>query len=450
MLFIAPTVSALDLQPIAITETSRPFISSLVDLPAVGYVEDEYQASGTANIYEYDDQLDVQILSTDVPYSTRILVRRPESPEDFNGVIVFEMLNPTAGYDLDFMWQYTHPLITGDGYIWVGMTIRENALGVLQGWDPDRYGSLSLVDRGLSYDAFGDIGGLLRDSSDPGNPLADYNVTTIVGAGYSQSGDWLTTFSNEFHDTTVNADGTPTFDGYLGAGGNASSRGLNSADPGSDGNGLHTDERRYNIVDAPYFRVQSESEIAIFSYPANLTRQPDTDVFRQWEVAGTTHADGSVWQPISEMQVRDLGFPLNDCNFPQSTVAQAPYIRSALHHLTMWVTDGTPPPASQAIALNAQWDVQQDEFGNALGGLRDPALQVPIATYIPYNLPGLCGFTGTIVEFSPEEIERLYPQHGKFVSRASQSVNDLRKRGYLLPEDAESMKNAAAASEVGK
>lgn len=444
-LCFAQATLAVDTTYVPTTPTSTPFFSALTDIGARGYVEDEYFVSGTANIYEYNDDLEVEVMAPDVPYTTRIMIRRPADPADFNGVVVFEMINPTATWDIDFIWQYTQDLIMREGYIWVGQSIRPNVIADMKTFDPVRYAPLNLIERGLSYDAFGDIAILLRDPADPDNPLAGYDVDYVLGAGYSQSEDWLTTFSNEFHESKLAWNGLPAFDGYLGAGGNAAAHSIWSGDPDAIDLRFYNDERRYNSVNAPYFRIQSETELEVFFFPSNTVRQPDSPIFRQWEVAGTTHADAPSTAEISLTTLRDKGFPLPPCDAPTGDVAIAPFTSAALHHLTNWVIDGTPPPPSLYISLNGTNDVARDANGNALGGIRIPELEVPTGTYLPYNSGfGPCVFAPTYLEFSQEVLDMLYPNHGTYVSPFINAVNKLRKAGYLLPADAEAYKQKAA------
>ncbi len=434
---------AVTTQHVPVTESSTPFIAALDWLAEAGFAEDEYLVSGTSNIYEYDGDLNVQIQTPDVAYTTRMLVRRPAMPENFNGIVVFEMMNPTAGFDLDFVWHYSAPLLVEQGYIWVGLTIKPVAIGALKFWDPARYAALSVPDRSVIWDAYAELAALFRDSGDPENPLAAYDVAEVIGAGYSQSADWLTTFSNEFHTTA--------FSGYLGVAGNATARAINDSDPAAIAGEFYDDERRLNAVSVPYFRVHSETELELFDWPANNIRLPDSAVFRQWEVAGTSHADGVVRDLAGAVLTRDFGGGFADCDYPISQLALGPYVRSALDHLSHWVDGGTPPPPSQYIELNAPNDVKRDMFGNALGGIRPPELQVPIGTYLPFNSgPQLCIFTGSFMMFTPEELDALYPNHGKYVNPVSKASNNLRKVGFLLPADAEAIKSRAAESDIGQ
>ena len=68
--------------PIPVTSDSRMFMSSLdsqtpLNLPAYGYMEQEYFVSGAANVYDWDSDGAVTVRDSDAPYTTRIVVRRP-------------------------------------------------------------------------------------------------------------------------------------------------------------------------------------------------------------------------------------------------------------------------------------------------------------------------------------------------------------------------------------
>ena len=75
--------------------------------------------------------------------------------------------------------------------------------------------------------------------------------------------------------------------------------------------------------DAPVLDIQTETDVTsiLNSYAA---RQPDSDRFRLWEVAGTAHADEHLLGPIAKYI--DCGVPIN--NGPMHVVAKA-----ALHAL---------------------------------------------------------------------------------------------------------------------
>ena len=98
-----------------ILSETYPFFSTWLDLAASGYVEEEFYVSGLADAYSTAGSK----LASDVPYRTRMIVRRPASQTDFNGTVLVEWQNVTAGYDLDALWNWRH---LREGYAWVGVS----------------------------------------------------------------------------------------------------------------------------------------------------------------------------------------------------------------------------------------------------------------------------------------------------------------------------------------
>ena len=70
---------------------------------------------------------------------------------------------------------------------------------------------------------------------------------------------------------------------------------------------------------------------------------------------------------------------------PQHVVAHAALV--ALHR---WVTDGVHPPEAPPLALASASPVTiaRDELGNARGGVRTPAVDVPVAALSGARRPG--------------------------------------------------------------
>ena len=143
-----------------------PFFSTTVDLAAYGYVEEEFFLEGTANRYSTPTMPPAtgSIIDSGHPYRTRIVVRRPVSPDDFNGTVLMEWQNVTAGYDIDALWDISHDHFIRRGYAWVGVSAQQagihTAVTGLKAWSPKRYGKLdvtqggTIVDDALSYDIF--------------------------------------------------------------------------------------------------------------------------------------------------------------------------------------------------------------------------------------------------------------------------------------------------------
>jgi hypothetical protein len=139
------------------------------------------------------------------------------------------------------------------------------------------------------------------------------------------------------------------------------------------------------------------------------------------------------------------------------------YVMNALwESMEQQVRLGRAPPAGVQMEVDeATGVVQRDEFGNGLGGVRLPSMEVPTATYTPGNvadptLPGLLVFIGNLAcrlsssatPFDQETIDELYPNHGTYVSQVAKAANDLAAQGLLLAKDRKKIVIAAAHSSI--
>ena len=98
------------------------------EVAARGYVMEEFLASGTArrltmaNNSAIDGQWEVgDGAGQTTPFTTRLVVIRPRGAAEFNGVVVVNWQNVTAGVDVGRptgreVWR---------GYAWVGVTAQE-------------------------------------------------------------------------------------------------------------------------------------------------------------------------------------------------------------------------------------------------------------------------------------------------------------------------------------
>src|SRR5262245_19345069 len=93
---------AAQVTPVDVPNTTALGATTL-DLKRADYVEEEFYISGTANRYRIVDVMGTaQLIDGGFPYKSRILVRRPKHAHDFNGTVVVEWYNVTAGQDIDF------------------------------------------------------------------------------------------------------------------------------------------------------------------------------------------------------------------------------------------------------------------------------------------------------------------------------------------------------------
>jgi hypothetical protein len=492
-----PTVTG----PIPSTSTDYPFIADgFGGEPAVpaGYRESEYFASGAGNLYEYTPT-GIRVVTpcpastapygcTGIPYTTRMLVKGPTDPRRFSGTVVIEPLNPSAGFDIAAVWDRSWPYFVRNGDVFVGWTSRYGTIATLKAFNPTRYAPLtwgvnSAVDDGITFDIAAQVGALFK-ANGPGSPTHDLKVERVFEAGFSQDGGFTFTQADVFNALERMAGGGPVYDGYVPGG----TTGPSNIDFGLTSTGalpLGDPRHRMQPRDVPVIQINTETEEALAGLfgPAGLAyRRPDSDApgdrYRLWEVPGASHVSNDLNDPAITLQ-RSLaelqGIPVSalaptgcthqqfvdgpsvgvpgvvDPNtYPFSDVANA-----AFADLTRWVDNGVAPPHAPTIDVSSRGSILRDSFGNALGGLRTPFVDVPIATYTPTDtvahttaFSGFCILYGYNTPFSHTTLKSLYTSHGQYVSRVAQEADQLVREGFWLGPDAEEVIKQAARAEV--
>ena len=452
------------------------------DLGTVGYRQDEFFLSGTAAAFGSNAALASDGAWSVAPaasaaFKTRIVVWRPEDPARFDGTVVVEWLNVSAGADAAPDWIFLHRHAIREGMAWVGVSAQQ--VGVQGGTtilrtpsarglttlDPERYGSLVHPGDSFSYDIFTQAGLALRPATDGSGasgsagtrPLGDLVVERLIAIGESQSAFRLTTYINAVDPIAR------VYDAYLvharGGGSAALSETPQPALPAPTPTFFRSDLR------VPVLCVESETDLLTLGYlPA---RQPDSDRFRLWEMAGTAHADvytirvgaiddgrrsptelAAAWAPTAAAAPgMTFAKPINAG--PQHWVLNA-----ALHRLERWLRDGTPPPAAPRLEVEPGPPpaLALDANGNARGGIRTPHLDVPTATLSGLGQEG-AGFArlfGTTAPFDAVKLAALYPTPSAYLdafARATQAAVDA---GFILDADAAEIQAIAGTAYSGR
>jgi len=460
-LLALPSIAEVTTEPLPVVpgdpETrSTPFLAWYQDLSAVGYVEEEYLVSGEANIYEYVDDVaqrpEVQVTTPNIPYTTRILVRKPRNRARFNGTVLVDVLNATAGWDGDAVWYGNFEYLIRTGAAWVGVTTKPVTVDFLRdGWgrppwpprNASRYASLSMPEFGQVWDMLTQVGALLKSDRSRYNPLRRYGVERLIMVGYSQSAAYQVTYANSIHELARQPSGQPVYDGYLIEAGGASAKHV-TGPPAAIESLPQGDLRNLVQVDAPAIKVQTQTEVVLFpSYP---TRQNEADYpwVRTYEIAGGSHVD--TWRDVQGGQalVRDLGLPPSFCaapDNPKNPLRTAFYESAALDNLILWIKFGKQPPPSRfmelAMTSTGAFELVRDADGNVVGGIRPPELQAPVGAYLESNTgPGFCFLYGGFDPFTEDRLRELYPNRGAYVRRFVRGVSDAVRQRYLLPADA--------------
>jgi hypothetical protein len=453
--------------PVAIPTVTGPISGGTPDVPVnamptqferqYGYSEREYFFSGTATAYKpvgtwgQDGKWTVAP-TTKAAYKSRMVVRTPTDPKNFNGTVVVEWLNETAGRDSDPDFGFAHLELLRAGFAYVGLSAQ--ALGItgqggfkipipgynpvsLRVQNPTRYGSLSHPGDDYSYDIFSQAAQAIWRPKGS-NPLGTLHPQRLIATGESQSASRMVTYVNAI---------APIADLYSGfmihsRGNNGTA--INATSPAVAH--IRTD------ISSPVMTLETETDL--FGLGFYAARQPDNPFLRTWEMAGTSHADqstldygiasGHVWSPGEKApDFTSLCGRIN--NGPESALVSA-----AFATLNTWVAVGVPPAPAPPFKI-AGGKIARDARGNALGGIRTPAVDVPISTLDGTLAPGksvICSLFGSVTPFDAATLKSLYPTHTDYVMKVKASAALAVTRRFVLPTDAATMVAAAQAAPV--
>ena len=460
--------------PLPVTAGSYPFGAAdhqmlPQDLAAIGYVEEEYLVSGLSNVYTWPETGPAEVITPDAPYTTRVLVRRPASSDQFSGNAVVEMLNPSNLFDLNIGWGMTQEQIVANGDAWIGITAKPVAVDALQTFDPERYGALNwanprslddplncetvasdssrTTENGLIWDIYTQVGQWLK-SDDPTNPLtygaAGSKVTHAYGWGYSQTGGYLVNYINAVNPLVVAEHGSSVYDAFtvaVAGGAFAGAYPMNNCEPAPP-----ADDPRRQFADegVPIMRIMAQSD-----YLRGIgARRPDSDTpgdhYRHYEMAGTGHAtpDELYFSAAPEDIVRaGRDVPPMQCDQgPRSRLPNDIFFNAALRNLDLWVRDGIAPPRLDPILVEDGEPVL-DVHGNVQGGWRSPYLDVPTSTWSGTATgASFCYIAGWEDPFDEATMSALYPTRDDYITALRDSVRSLENQGLLTFYDAQEIR----------
>jgi hypothetical protein len=371
----------------AATTTASFAGAPTLNLAARGYAEREFTMSGTTNIYRQSGSWgsngvwNVAVAQSNVPYTTRLLVRYPTNPLKFNGTVVVEWLNDTTGGDQDPVWSEIYNEVLADGFAYVGVTAQTAGMTELKTWDSQRYGSLGDTNDGQSYDIFSQAAEVAR--ADSATLLGGLKPARVIGMGDSQSAFRVDTYVNAIQPISH------AFNGLIAIG-----RAVFAAPIGS-GLVAFSPVPAFVRTDSTTPLIQLNTEGDIEELGAGLVRQPDNNYLRTWELAGASHIDlheglyeGNTIEreePTLTAPKCVFGVPFNGATLPDNQPVYE-LEDAALYDMDKWLVYGIAPPHGNQIATSPFFDlVERDRYGNALGGIRMPDIQVPTETYTALN-----------------------------------------------------------------
>jgi len=468
-----PKVTKLSGETPSATNKNHPFFATDIVLKNFGYVEEEFLYSGTGNTYSTPEfGKNAEVVKSGIPFTSRIIVRRPATQARFNGIAVVEWLNVTNGYDTDVLWLYQKEFFIREGYAWIGVSAQDGGVSRepngIKVWNPTRYAKLDLTaggtvtDASLNFDIYSQAGAAVKRVPEV---LGGLTMKLMIAAGQSQSAGRMGPYLNNVHARE------PIYDAAMLT--------------------VSNQQMRTDLT-IPVIKVLSETE------RFSSRTQPDLPKVRVWNVAGSTHSEQYSLLSRAAFLERDLKLPaVDNCETPARSRVEIRYVyNAAIDALVKWKTNGTEAPHAPAImfdenapavvptqagpapgagapapgaapragragaagaappAAGAQGaaaapgarggggggrggaapekPVMRNALGNILGGIQLPEIAVPVAK----ETGELCGLGGTHVPFDAATLNKLYPTHDDYVGKVTTVSNALVKAGFLLKDDA--------------
>ena len=335
----------------------------------------------------------------------------------------------------------TREAILREGYAYIGVNVQKVGVTGVQKLKQfgDRYAALSIPHDDISYDILSQTAQAVRDQA--ALILGGLQPTKVVATGHSQSAMRLLTYANAIQPLDQ------VFDGLLIHGRLATGAKLASADNLPSTAAIRSD----TLV--PVFLLQTEMDSALGS---GTSKQIDTDKIRQWEVAGASHADQYLLDNIAEVSGRDVNWVPPKCISPYNAMPFYATQIAAINHLKNWMSTGIAPPTAPRLQRDWLGSIKKDVNGNALGGLRLPEIDVPIAKYGHANFTTgslafldlfACVAGGNTNAFNASKLKTLYPMHADYVAKYKVAADAALQKGYIQPvEHARGIARAQAAN----
>lgn len=394
----------------------HPLWDSWHDLGPFGYEEEELLVSGTARA---DD-------GSTAPYTTRVVVFRPQRQRDFNGTVLLDWVNVTAQFEnaVDILEAREHLLRAGWAFVHVSVQKAGLCCSPLtaQVWDPVRYAAIAHPGDAYAADILTQVARAVRGRGTGPDPLAGLRVRRVLAAGQSQS-------ASRLHGYVSTRQGAGVIDGFLIHGGGAKT----FPEP----------------LEVPVLHLLSDRE----GTPSAPTDDPR---YRLWEVAATGHSDYFIgYQSVFGNGLRYADQPATDrrgyrelmdaagnygqdpsplhatCTVAGATMPMHYAVSSALHQLDRWVRGGRTPRPTPRYRFEGG-ALAEDEHGNTRGGIRLPPVAVPVARYESTT----CNLGGITVPFTDAELQAVHPTFGVYQRRMVRATDRAVRQGWMLPADA--------------
>jgi hypothetical protein len=310
----------------------------------------------------------------------------------------------------------------------------------------------------LSFDIFTQAGLAVRGKANM-NVMGGLRIERVIATGHSQSAAQLGIYFNSVHPLSQ------VYDAVVLHGG---------------GGKMRTD------LSVKVFKILAETDLfTVVGEAAN--RQADTERYRAWEVAGTSHLDAqnsrglasvgllvagatpvdgpdSIKPPTISGGGAGIGTANTLSGVPKDGCSRTPlsripfqYVLESVYEQTVeWLRTGKAPPLAVPIEI-ANNSILRDADGNAKGGIQLSQHSVPTAVNRGDNTQAAgssagqyCHLLGSYEPFSDFKLNVMYPKHDLYVKAVKDATDKNLKSGYILKADAEATIEEANRSKIGR
>ncbi|KAJ5800150.1 uncharacterized protein N7518_002218 [Penicillium psychrosexuale] len=415
------------------TETSKTITYDLQHsdlLPVYDYVSWEYLMAGVA---------------VENSYCTRLLLRFPADPAKFSGLVIAEPSHLWGGTTI---WRLINRWLMRNGHAWLEIDSQAPAaLDQIKNVDPERYKDMHFIPCQTlnefsssipSFDNAEELWDNYRIFKERWWAATRQSPEILVAAshalrsgqlgikaerviltGLSQTADLIRKFILESLHLRL-PDGCAPFEGFMPC----------QCDAGNPLPDLH---------DAKIIEIIGEFELIYIKALYGGKKEPshrraDSKSFRLYEVAGMSHRETRYLSMADKKRL--LAVDLEGAQW--STFANSFIYHALFGAMDKWITTGVAPPRGTTIDMDESGEIERDEYGNALAGVRTVHTDVPTAKIIDVTpQPHPHWHTGTEVPFKDVKLWAVYKTVANYRRQAGEAIERQIKAGFLLPEDAE-------------
>ncbi|KAJ5356644.1 hypothetical protein N7517_011253 [Penicillium concentricum] len=417
------------------TETSKAVIHDLHHsdlLPVYDYVCQEFLITGIAVAHSY---------------CTRLLLRCPADPDKFSGLVIMEPSHLWGGTTI---WRLINRWLMRNGHAWLEVDSQAPAaIDQIKNIDPERYKEMhfircqTLQEFSSHIPAFANAEELWNDyrifknrwwaatvqspeilvaaSHASRSGQLGLQADRVVLTGLSQTADLIRKFIVESPHLR-RPDGSAPFEGFMPC--------------QCDGGNALPDLRESKTIEilGEFELIYSKTLYGGIGGERPPHRRPDSRSFRLYEVAGMSHRETRYLSMSDKKRLSAV-----DLEGAQWTTFANSFVYHALFDaMNKWITTGVAPPRGTTIDIDKFGEVERDEYGNALAGVRTVHTDVPTAKIIDVTpQPHPHWHTGTEVPFKDIKLWAVYKTVENYRRQAGEAVERQIDAGFLLSEDAE-------------